>query len=98
MAAQMPGRAVCVGLFDGDVQAAVADDVTGVLKPAGVAELGEDRDRGQPADPVKRGDQRLAAGLPLRVVVQSSGERRDLHVERVDHRDGDGDLLARGCR
>jgi hypothetical protein len=37
LAAQMPGRAVCVGLFDGDVQAAVADDVTGVLKLSWVA-------------------------------------------------------------
>ena len=52
-----------VGLVDGDVQAGVADDVAGVLKAADVAELGEDRDRGQAADSVDLLDQRAAAGL-----------------------------------
>ena len=63
LAGEMPGGAVIVGLVDGDVQAGVADDVAGVLEAADVAELGEDRDRGQLADAVDLLDQRAAAGL-----------------------------------
>ena len=66
----MPGRAVIVGLVDGDVQAGVAHDVAGVLKAADVAELGEDRDRGQLADSVDLLDQRPAARLFARDRVQ----------------------------
>ena len=98
LAAQMPGRAVLVGLFDGDVQAAVADDVTGVLKPAGVAELGEDRDRRQLADAVDLIDQRPAAGLLACIGAQREIERGELQVDRVDHLKRDRELLARRAR
>ena len=49
---EMPRGAALVGFADRDVQTPVADRVAGVLKPAGVAELGEDRDRRQLADAV----------------------------------------------
>ena len=66
-------------------------------EPGAVTELGEDRDRGQPPDPVVR-HQRLAPGLAARVGAQLLVERRDLHLERVDHRQRDRDLLARRVR
>ena len=68
------------------------------VKPPGIAELGEDRDRAQLADSVVRGDQRLAPGLPAGIVTQLLRGRGELHVERVDHRQRDGDLLAGGLR
>jgi hypothetical protein len=52
LAGEVAGRAAPVGLFDGDVEAGVADGVARGAKPPGVAELGEDRDRGQVADAV----------------------------------------------
>jgi hypothetical protein len=42
------------------------------------------------------GHQRPAADLPARVGAQLAIQRSDLHVERVDHRHRNGDLLARG--
>jgi hypothetical protein len=77
------------------MKARVADRDAAVLKPAGVAELGEDGDRGQLPDAIVR-DQRVAAGLPARVRAQLLVDRRELGVERVDHRDRDHDLLACG--
>jgi hypothetical protein len=44
------------------------------------------------------GDQCLEARLPARVVAQLPGQRRELDVERVDHRQRDGDLIACGHR
>jgi hypothetical protein len=72
LAGEVPGRAVIVGLVDGDIQAAVADDIARVLKAADVAELGEDGDRGQAADAVDPLDQRTAARLFARAMACSS--------------------------
>jgi len=54
---------------DGDVHAGVADGLARGGEAAGVAELGEDRDRRQRADPVVA-HQRPAAGLAARIVAQ----------------------------
>ena len=59
--------------------------------------LGEDRDRGQRADAVLA-HQGPAAGLAARVGAQLAVQRRELSVVGVDHRQRDGDLLARGRR
>ena len=75
----------------------VADRVPRRGEPRAVAQLGEDRDRGQRADPVV-GHQRLAPGLAARVGAQLLVQRRDLRLERVDHRQRDRDLLTRGRR
>jgi hypothetical protein len=90
----MPRRAPLIGLADGDVQARVAHGVAGVLKPAGVAELGEDRDRCQLADPVDLISQRSAPGLLAGVLAQGEIKRAQLQIDRVDHRQRDGELLA----
>jgi len=42
------------------------------------------------------GNQRLAAGLPVRTGAQILVQRGDLRLDPVDHRQRDGDLLA--CR
>jgi len=60
---EMPRRAPLVGFADGDVQPRVADCIPGVLKAAGIAELGEDRDRRQLADPVDLVTERVTADL-----------------------------------
>ncbi len=96
LAGEMPGRAVTVGLVDGDVHAAIANRVTAVLKAPAVAELGDDRDRDQLPDPVVALDQRFAASLPARVRTQLRIQRGDLALERVDHRKRDRDLLSCG--
>jgi hypothetical protein len=83
-------------LVDGDVQAGVADRVARVLKAARVAELGQDRDRRQRADPVDLLGQCAAAGLRARVRAQREVDRPDLQLDRVDHLQGDRQLL--GCR
>ena len=83
--------------MDRDVQAGVADRLAAGAEAARVAELGEDRDRGELADAVEP-HQRLAAGLAARVAAQLGGDRRLLGVERVDHRQRDRDLLARRVR
>src|SRR5439155_19200457 len=74
LARQVPGRAPLVGLVDGDVQAGVAHGVPRGGEAAGVAELGEDRDRAQRADAVV-GHQRLTAGLAAPVGAQLARER-----------------------
>jgi hypothetical protein len=79
----------------GDVDAGVADGLARGGEAAGIAEFGEDRDRGQRAHPVVA-HQRPTAGLAVGVVAQLPVERRELRVERVDHRQRDRDLLA--CR
>jgi hypothetical protein len=68
------------------------------LATADNPQLGHDRDRAQLPDPVAGVDQRRAARLGPRVDAQLTGQRRELALERVDHRDRDGDLLARGLR
>ena len=94
MAGEMPGGAVIVGLVDGDIQAAIADDVAGVLEAADVAELRQDRDRGQRPDPVDVLDQRPAARLFARDLVQLRIERDEPDVERVDDRKRNVELLT----
>jgi hypothetical protein len=90
----MPGRAALVGLVHGDVQARVADRQARGREAPAVAQLDQDRDRGQRADAVVA-HQRAAADLAARVDAQLAIDRRQLHVERVDHRQRDGDVLAR---
>src|SRR5215218_260094 len=85
LAAQMPGRAAPVGLVDGDVQAGIADRVTRRGEAPRVAELGQDRDRRHLAD-AELAHQRAAAWLPARITAQLPVERRELAVERRDHR------------
>ena len=94
LAGEVAGRAAAVGGVHGDVQAAVAHGVPGGGKPAAVAELGEDRDRGHDPDLVAA-HQRPTAGLASRVGAQWLVDRGDLSVERADHCKGDRDLLAR---
>jgi len=60
---------------------------------AGVAELGQDRDRGDLADAVV-GLKRPAAGLAAGQRPQLPIERSKLLVDGVDHRQGDVDLAA----
>ena len=90
----MTARAALVGLVHGDVQAGEADRVTGGGEPAGVAELGQDRHRGQLPDP-ELGQQRLAARLVAREGPQALVHRSELDVQRVDHRQRERDLLTR---
>ena len=93
----MTGSATLIGLVHGDVHPGVAHRVPGGREPLHVAELGEDRDRGQRPDPVM-GHQCLAPGLAARIGAQLLGDLAQLHLERVDHRDSDRYLLARALR
>jgi hypothetical protein len=93
----MPGRASLIGLMHGDVQAGIADRLAGGGEPAGVAQLREDRDRGQLPD-AELTHQRLAARLATRIRAQLAVQRRELNVKRVDHPQRDRDLLARSDR
>ena len=68
------------------------------MKAAGVAQLGEDRDCGQPPDPEDRIDQRAAALLLAGVGAQLLVKRDELEIERVDHAERDRDLLSGGDR
>ena len=81
--------------MDRDVQAGVTDRLPAGAEAARVAELGEDRDRGQLTDAVKA-HQRATSGLAARVATQLARDRRRLGIERVDHRQRDRDLFA--CR
>src|SRR4051794_17840122 len=84
LAGQMPGSPALVGLVDGDVQAGVANGMPRREEPVRVAELGEDRDRRQRADPVVA-HQGPAAGLAAAPVgTQLARKRRGLGVEGVD--------------
>jgi hypothetical protein len=65
------------------------------VEAAGVAELGEDRDRGQLPDSVDLIDQRPAAGLFARIPAEIAVERDQLRIDRVDDLQRDLDLLAR---
>ena len=85
-----------IGLVDGDVHPAVAHDVAGVIEPADVTELGEDRDRGQLPDPVDTGRSAPAAGLLACERAQLLIERRECASMRVDHVQRDLELLTRG--
>src|SRR6187200_2986995 len=93
----MPGRAASVGLMYGDVEPGIADGVTRAGEAARVAELGEDCDRGHLAD-AELAHQRAAAGLAAGIAAQLLIDRRELGLERVDHRDRHRDLLAPGRR
>jgi hypothetical protein len=74
-----------------------ADGLPGGREAAGVTELGNDRDRGQRADPIV-GHQRFASRLATRERAQLFIQRSDLLVKRVDHRQRNSDLLARALR
>jgi hypothetical protein len=97
LAGEAARRATRVGLVDGDVQAGVAHGLARGGEAARVAELGEDRDRRQRADPVVA-HQRAAAGLALGVLAQLLVQRHELGVVGVDQGKRDGDLLARRWR
>ena len=77
LSGEVPGRAAFVRGMDGDVHSAVADRLARGGEPAAVAELGEDHDARQRADPVMRGLQRPTAGLAACVGAQLLIERRD---------------------
>jgi hypothetical protein len=83
--------------MDGDVQPGVADGVARGGEASCVAELSEDRHRGQLTDDVML-HQRSAAGLAARVEPQGARDRRRLRVECVDHLKRDRDLLAGALR
>jgi hypothetical protein len=78
------GRAPLIGGVHGDVQSSETDSFSRGGEAAGVAELGEDRHRGELADPVVD-HQRLAARLAAGVAAQLLVERRELAVQRIDH-------------
>lgn len=79
-------------------QPRVTDRVARVLKAAGIAELGKDRDRRQLTDAVDLIDQRPAPGLLAGILAQRAIERAELQVDRVDHPERDRELLARRAR
>ncbi len=93
----MPGGTSLIGLMHGDVQTCEANRVAGGREPTGVSELGQDRDRDQLPDP-ELPEPRLAAGLVAREGAQTNVHWSELDVERVDHCQRDGDLLARCTR
>ena len=86
-----------IGLVHGDVHPGVPDRETGRGEAGAVTQLGQDRDRDQRPDPVVS-HERLAPGLPARVRAQLPVQRRQLPVERVDHRQRDRNRLARRGR
>src|SRR5205807_8193047 len=96
-AGEVAGSAAQIGLMDRDVKARVADRLARGGEPACVAELGEDRDRGQMTDPVET-HQRLAAWLAPGVGTQLLVHRRELSIRRAYHLERDRYLLARGGR
>src|SRR5215218_3662846 len=69
LAGQVPAGALAVRLRDGDIQPTEADRLAGACEAAHVAELGPDRYRGQPADPIVPLE-RLAAWLGPRDTSQ----------------------------
>jgi hypothetical protein len=83
-----------IGLVHGDVQAGEPDRLARGREPLGVAELGQDRDRGQLPNP-ELAQQRFAARLVARERTLPLIQWGQLNVERVDHFQRDGDLLAR---
>src|SRR6266704_7176456 len=92
----MAGRALAVGLVDGDVEAGVAAGVVGGGEATRVAELGEDRGRAHRPDAVQARDQRAAAGLAARECAELAGKWCQLLVERIDHPQPEPDQLAPG--
>jgi len=77
-----------------DIQPGIPDGLARRRESVGVAELSEDRDRGQPADP-ELTHRRSAARLAARKRAQLLVQRRELNIERIDHLQRDRDLLAR---
>src|SRR6266542_4211097 len=74
---EVAGRALVVGLVDGDVQAGVADGVVRGGEAAAIAELGQDRGRADWPDPVQALNQRATAGLAAGIGAQLAVERRE---------------------
>src|SRR3954452_25292155 len=95
LAAEMSRRAAPVGLVDGDVQPGIADRVARGGEAPRVAELGQDRHGRHLAD-AELAHQGAAARLSARIAAQLLVDRRELAIERVDHRDRYRDLLACG--
>ena len=91
---QVPRSPSFVRRVHGDVHPAVADRLARAREPLAVAELSQDHDARQRADPVVRGLQRPTPRLAARVGAQVLIERRDPDLERVDHPKRDRDLLA----
>src|SRR5579862_3184823 len=90
----MTGRASLVRLRDGDIEAGIAERAPRGAEAARIAELAQDRDRGQLADPVVA-HQRLAARLEARVGAQLTLDRLQLTPDLVDHPQRDVDLQPR---
>ena len=80
--------------MDGDVQTSEPDRVAGGAEPAGVSELGQDRDSNQLPD-AELAHQRLAPSLAASERPQFFVQRHDLAVQRIDHAQRDRDLRAR---
>src|SRR6266516_5039302 len=93
---EVAGRALAVGLVDGDVEAGVADGVVGGGEATRVAEFGEDRGRAHRPDAVQARDQRAAAGLAARKYAELAGKWHQLLVERIDHPQPELDQLSPG--
>ena len=94
LAGEVAGGAAAVGLRHRDVHPGVADCTPRGAKAPRVAQLGEDRHRGQLTDPVV-GLQRPAAGLAAGVGAQLTVKRAEALFEAVDYREPDLDLGAR---
>src|SRR5439155_25189440 len=93
---EVAGRALAIGLVDGDVEAGVADGVVGGGEATRVAELGENRGRAHRPDAVQAPAQRAAAGLAARKDAELAGKWCQLLVERIDHPQPELDQLAAG--
>jgi hypothetical protein len=93
LAGQVAAGALAVRLGDGDVQAGEADRLAAVGEAADVAELGPDRHRGQPADPIAPLE-RLAAWLASGDAGQHGVQGVEFDLEVVDHPQRQVDRLA----
>jgi hypothetical protein len=80
----VPAGAFAVRLGDGDVQATEADRLAAVGEAAHITELGPDRHRGQPTDPIAA-HECLAAGLGPGDTRQFAVEQVEFDLEVVDH-------------
>jgi hypothetical protein len=80
--------------MDADVDAGHPDGRARRAQASDVCELAECDQRGQFAHSLKT-HQRPAAGLAARELTQLTLKRRDLGVDRVDHRQRDFDRFAR---
>ena len=89
----MAAGTLAVRLRDGDIQPGEPHRLASVGEAADVAELGPDRHRGQPTDPIAA-HERLAAWLGPRDPGQLGIEGVEFDLEVVDHPQGQVDRLA----